>query len=99
MRGGSPSWRAEEDKADGPAPCQQPRTAGTSLAPQHKHVWRMKEDNASIKAFLLWLNVDVKEKSTKNKVLAFLRSLSQRFHLTVNLCLHEDLYVCRHIHQ
>lgn len=35
------------------------------------------------KSFLLWLSLRVEEKSAKNDVLAFSRSLSQRPHLAI----------------
>ena len=71
------------------------RAAAQACLEDERRMW----DNPGTKHFLLWLSLDVKEKSAIKEVLAFPRRLSQRLHLTVNLYLHEDLYVCRHIHQ
>lgn len=97
MPGGSPTWAPDEERQMGLslASSQGEQAATQVCLEDERRMW----DNPGTKDFLLWLSLDVKEKSAKNEVLAFPRSLSQRRHLTVNLYPHEDLYVYRHIHQ
>lgn len=95
----TPTWAPDEDKTDGPEPCQQPGRACTGPGQQHKHVWRVISPTGSGRKRVSAMAQPTCSGEKCEKRCASLLQKSLPKTSLGNLYLHEDHYVCRHTHQ